>query len=120
MRFNLKNLEHYQAIPTRFLEEKNMTLKAKGLLTHIYSLPPTWDYTMQGLATITGTGIKQIRSTIEELECFGYLKRNQTRDECGKIDYEYIVYVNPLPLSKRKALSVKKTLEMEEWRKKMG
>ena len=119
MRFNLKNLEKYQAIPTRFLEERTMSLKAKGLLTHIYSLPHTWDYTMNGLATITGTGIKQIRSTIEELEVFGYLKRNQTRDELGKIDYEYVVYVNPLPLSKRKSLSIKKTLQMEEWREKI-
>lgn len=117
MRFNLKNLEKYQAIPTRFLEEKTMSLRAKGLLTHIYSLPNFWDYTMQGLCKITGTGIKQMRSTIEELELFGYLKREMIRAESGKIDYEYIVYVNPIPFSKRKPLSFKKTNEMEKWRK---
>ena len=108
MRFNLKNLERYQAIPTVFLEEKTMSLKAKGLLTHIYALPNSWDYTMQGLCKITGTGIKQIRSTIEELEIFGYIKREMIRAENGKIDYEYIVYVKPLTFSKRKPLSVKK------------
>ena len=119
MRFNLKNLERYQAIPTVFLEEKTMSLKAKGLLTHIYALPNTWDYTMQGLAKITGTGIKQIRSTIEELEMFGYLKREIMRTEDGKIDYEYIVYVKPLAFTKRKPLSMKKNFQMQEWRKKM-
>lgn len=107
MRFNLEKIEKYQAIPTKFLEEKTMTLKAKGLLVHIYSLPNKWDYTMAGLSKITGTGIKQIRSTIEELELFGYLLRKQTRDKNGKLDYEYIVYVNPLPLNKRKCLSLK-------------
>ena len=114
MRFNLKNLKRYQAIPTVFLEEKTMSLKAKGLLTHIYALPNSWNYTMQGLCKITGTGIKQIRSTIEELEIFGYIKREMIRAENGKIDYEYIVYVKPLTFSKRKPLSVKKILEMEK------
>lgn len=119
MKFNLKNLGNYQAIPTTFLKEKSMTLKAKGLLTHIYSLPNDWDYTIAGLCKITGTGIKQIRSTIEELELFGYLKRKMQRKANGQIDYEYIVYINPLKVSKRKSLSVNKQIEMEEWRKKM-
>ena len=119
MRFNLEKLEKYQSIPVKFLAETKMTLRAKGLLTHIYSLPNQWDYSMQGLCKITGAGIKQIRSTIEELELFGYLKRNQTRDENGKIDYEYIVMANPLPLNKRKCLSVKQTIKMEEWQQNL-
>ena len=119
MKFDLSKLQKYQAIPTRFLEETKMSLKAKGLLCHIYSLPNNWDYTMNGLAKITGTGIKQLRSTIEELEIFGYIVRKQTRELDGKINYDYIVNVNPLPFEKRQCLSVKSTIKMEEWRKKL-
>lgn len=110
MKFDLTEIKKFSAIPTRFLEEKTMTLKAKGLLCHIYTLPNDWNYNMNGLCSITGTKITQLRTAIEELELFGYLKREQIRNEKGKIEYIYKVMIEPIPFSKRKCLSVKKLI----------
>ena len=91
MRFKIEKLNGYQILPTEFLKDKKLGLKTKGLLTIMYSLPNDWDYTMQGLCTVTGEGITAIRNCVTELELNGYLTRKQTRNEKGKFEYIYIV-----------------------------
>lgn len=77
-------------------KEKNMSLKAKGLLSLMLSLPDDWDYSVEGLKKLSKDGKESISSALEELEVFGYLKRQQKVDEKGKFcGYEYHIYETP-------------------------
>ena len=95
MRFNIEKLENFTIMPNNHLQDKNLSLQAKGLLSTFYYLPNNWEYTMKGLCTITNTGIKKIRSILFELELWGYLTRDKIRTEKGRIDYEYKIYIKP-------------------------
>ena len=76
---------------------KNLTLKAKGLLSLMLSLPDDWNYNMQGLATLSRDGIDSVRSAIKELEHHGYVERHRLRNEYGFYgDTEYIIREVPL------------------------
>jgi len=78
------------------LKDKSLTLKAKGLLSVILSLPEEWNYTTRGLATICKEGVDCIGATLRELEAAGYIERNRLRDELGRItDTEYVIYEFP-------------------------
>ena len=78
-------------------KEKNMSLKAKGLLSLMLSLPEDWDYSVKGLTNLNKEGLDAIRVILKELEEFGYLHRTKVRDEKGKIiDVEYTIYEKPL------------------------
>lgn len=78
------------------LKEKDMSLKAIGLLSIMLSLPENWDYSIKGLAKIRKESYDSIRTTLNELETFGYLHRTKIVDEKGKfVDVEYIIYEKP-------------------------
>ena len=78
------------------LRDKNLSNKARGLLSTILSLPDDWNYTVEGLASICKDGKGSISTQIKELEACGYLIRTQTRDELGRIsDTEYTIYELP-------------------------
>ena len=78
-------------------KNKNLTLKAKGLLSLMLSLPDDWNYNMQGLATLSRDGIDSVRSAIKELEHHGYVERHRLRNEYGFYgDTEYIIREVPL------------------------
>ena len=78
------------------LKNRNLTLKAKGLLSLMLSLPDSWDYTLKGLAAICREGVDAVRTAVKELEQEGYIRRNQIRNEKGRIqDLEYIIYERP-------------------------
>ena len=62
------------------LRNHQLSLKAVGLLSKILSLPPDWDYSMKGLATLNTDGIDGVRSAMKELEDQGYIIRYQSRD----------------------------------------
>ncbi|MCD7822417.1 MAG: helix-turn-helix domain-containing protein [Oscillospiraceae bacterium] len=82
------------------LRNKNLSLKAVGLLSKMLSLPPDWDYSLQGLATLNTDGIDGIRSAMKELEEQGYVYRYQTRDENGHMSKaRYTVFNIPNVLS---------------------
>ena len=80
-------------MPTAFIKDKKISLKAKGLLATIYSLPNTWDYSVNGLCKITNTGLRAIRNAITELEIMGYITREQIHNEKGQFDYIYHVHL---------------------------
>ena len=85
----------YTVISNAHFREKSMSLKAKGLLSLMLSLPDDWDYSINGLCSICKENATAIRSTLAELEKFGYLIRERSRDENGKFDYVYNIFEKP-------------------------
>ena len=80
------------------LRNKQLSLKAVGLLSKILSLPPDWDYSMKGLATLNTDGIDGVRSAMKELEDQGYIIRYQSRDANGRMSRSrYEVFNIPQP-----------------------
>ena len=73
-----------------------LSLKAKGLLSQMLSLPENWDYTLKGLSCINRESVEAIRTAVLELEAAGYITRRQTRDGKGKMsNTEYTIYEIP-------------------------
>ena len=78
------------------LRNKELTLKAKGLLSQMLSLPEDWDYTLAGLSQINREKIDAIREAIKELERAGYIVRSRERDEKGRLrGADYVIYEQP-------------------------
>ena len=79
-------------------KEKKMSLKAKGLLSLMLSLPDDWDYSVSGLATLSKDGKDSIMSALAELEKFGYLTRKRLTDDKGRFaGIEYNIFEVPQP-----------------------
>jgi len=80
------------------LRNKELTLKAKGLLSQMLSLPEGWDYTLAGLSRINREKIDAIREAVKELEKAGYIVRSRERDGKGRLrGAEYVIYEQPQP-----------------------
>ena len=78
------------------LRNKELSLKAKGLLSQMLSLPEDWDYTLAGLSYINREKIDAIREAVRELERAGYIQRSRERDEKGRLrGTDYIIYEQP-------------------------
>lgn len=81
----------------RHFKEKKMSLKAKGLLSLMLSLPDDWDYSIAGLATLSKDGKDSVMSALSELEKFGYLTRQRLVNDKGQFaGVEYNIYENPV------------------------
>ncbi len=95
--FRVQKNANYTTMSNYHLKDRRLSYKAKGLLSVILSLPDEWDYSLKGLACISNDGVDSVRSTVKELEKFGYISRGaQTRDERGRMSAnEYFVYENP-------------------------
>jgi hypothetical protein len=79
------------------LKNKVLSLKAKGLMSLILSLPDDWDYTLKGLAYISLEKIDAVRRAVKELEDEGYITRSRERDQQGKLrGTEYIIREQPV------------------------
>ena len=77
MIFRTNKITNYTKIDNRYLEDKNISLKAKGLLSFMLSLPLDWDYSLDGLEKICKEGKDSIRSALNELKLYGYLIINK-------------------------------------------
>lgn len=87
----------YVMINKEFLENKNLSLKAKGLLTYLLSLPDNWQIYESELQEHSKDGIDSTRSAIKELIDNGYIERNRSRNEKGELQaYNYNVYEKPI------------------------
>ena len=94
--FRVKKTENYTVMSNHHLRNKELSLKAKGLLSQMLSLPEDWDYTLEGLSKINKEKVDAIRTAVIEHEKQGYIKRHQTRDENGRMSSnEYIIYETP-------------------------
>ena len=94
--FRVEKNRNYTVMSNHHLKDRNLSLKGKGLLSVILSLPDDWSYTTRGLAAISKEGVDSIGAALKELEAVGYLTRNRLRNERGQItDTEYVVYEYP-------------------------
>ena len=88
--------KNYTTISNFHLREKDMSLKAKGLLSLMLSLPEDWDYSVGGLAKLSKDGKDSVTNTLIELERFGYVKRTQCLNDKNQFDgYDYDIYEKP-------------------------
>ena len=94
--FRVERTNNYTVMSNYHLRDKTLSLKAKGLLSLMLSLPETWDYTLAGLARISLEGKDAIRAAVVELEKAGYIHRSQTTGKAGKFgSNEYIIREYP-------------------------
>lgn len=96
--FRVNKNRNYTVMSNYHLRDKSLSLKAKGLLSQMLSLPEDWDYTIQGLCSINKEKEASINSTLNELKDNGYLKvtkkmPNETKS--GRIEYVYDIYETP-------------------------
>ena len=95
--FRVHKTKDYTVMSNNHLRNKEMTLKAKGLLSQMLSLPDDWNYTIEGLASINKEGVDCISDTLTELEKFGYVTRKRIRDEKGRLrGTDYDIYEEPI------------------------
>ena len=96
--FRIERTRDYTVMSNHHLRDGNLSLKSKGLLSMMLSLPEDWNYTTRGLAKICKEGVDAIGSALKELETAGYIVRRQLRGANGRItDTEYIIYEQPQP-----------------------
>lgn len=97
MVIRINKTKNYTVMSNYHLHEKDMSLKAKGLLSLMLSLPDDWDYSIDGLIKLSKDGKDSVTAAIIELEKFGYLVRTQAKDKSGRFSgYDYDVYENPM------------------------
>ena len=94
--FRIEKTRDYTVMSNHHLRNTGLSLKAKGLLSLMLSLPEDWDYTTKGLAKICKDGLDSICSAIKELEQHGYVKRKRVRNEKGQLKtIEYTILEQP-------------------------
>ena len=95
--FRVEKTKDFTVMSNHHLRNVSLSLKAKGLLSLMLSLPDNWDYTTKGLAHICKDGVDSISSAIKELEKQGYLTRRRLRDYHGRLgDIEYVIHEKPV------------------------
>ena len=91
--FAVEKNANYTVMSNEHLRNRELSLKAKGLLSQMLSLPEEWDYSLEGLSRINREGVDAIRTGIRELEEHGYLERRRLRDGSGRLaGTEYVVH----------------------------
>ena len=96
--FRVERNTGYTVMSNHHLRNKELSLKAKGLLSQMLSLPEDWDYTLAGLSHINREKIDAIREAVKELEKAGYIVRSRERDEKGRLHgADYVIYEQQQP-----------------------
>jgi hypothetical protein len=96
--FRIEKNKDYTVMSNHHLRDRGLSLKAKGLLSLMLSLPNEWDFSLIGLAHICQDGISSVRSGINELERNGYVTRRRLREPNGQLgDTEYTIHEVPQP-----------------------
>ena len=91
--FRVEKTKDYTVMANHHLKNRCLSLKAKGLLSVMLSLPDTWDFTLKGLSRINREGVDAIREAVRELERAGYIVRTRARNEQGQLKgCEYVIY----------------------------
>lgn len=95
--FRVEKTKDFTVMCNHHLRNVKLSLKAKGLLSLMLSLPEDWDYTTKGLACICRDGVDSIASALKELEKHGYLTRQRVRFDNGRLgDIEYTIHEKPV------------------------
>lgn len=96
--FRINKNKNYTVMSNHHLQNKNLSFKAKGLLSYMLSLPDDWNYTLEGLCTAGKDNKAAIRTALQELKDNEYLivnKLQPNESKTGRIDYEYIIFEIP-------------------------
>lgn len=93
--FRVNKNKDYTVMSNYHLRDKNMSFKAKGLLSMMLSLPDDWDYSIKGIVSISKENKTSIQSALKELEENKYLKRTKKQNEKGQFEYIYDIYEKP-------------------------
>ena len=115
--FRVERNKGYTVMSNHHLRNKELSLKAKGLLSQMLSLPEDWDYTLAGLSFINREKIDAIREAVKELERAGYIVRSRERDEKGRLLRKFFLnpYYNGKPrfakLTQKKNAAISKRLQ---------
>lgn len=95
--FRIEKTKDFTIMSNHHLRNRNLTLKAKGLMSLMLSLPEEWDYTLKGLSLISKEGVDAIRVAVLELEQQGYVVRERIRNEKGQLgSIEYVIHEFPV------------------------
>lgn len=89
--------KNYTVMSNQHFHVVNMSLRAKGLLSLILSLPDTWNYSIAGLAALCKESVPTVRATLKELEELGYViieKELPNKNNNGRFTYNYYIYEN--------------------------
>ena len=116
--FRVERNTGYTVMSNHHLRNKELSLKAKGLLSQMLSLPEDWDYTLAGLSHINREKIDAIREAVKELEKAGYIVRSRERDEKGRLrGADYVIYEQPQPKEPEAATSSEQppTSDLPTW-----
>ena len=101
--FRIEKTRDYTVMSNHHLRNTNLSLKAKGLLSLMLSLPEEWDYTTKGLARICKDGVDSICAGVRELEEQGYVIRERVRNPNGQLgSIEYTILEQPRPPEREK------------------
>lgn len=101
--FKIDKTKDFTVMSNYHLRDKNLSLKAKGLLSYMFSLPSDWDYSTNGLVAICKESRDAIKSTLDELKKNGYLEIEKVRGEKGLYEYNYIIHEKPETLINRES-----------------
>jgi hypothetical protein len=96
--------------PNSLLNNKNISLSAKGMYTYMNSKPENWEFSIGGLVSQLKEGKDKIKSTIKELEKFGYLERKKYNTSNGRWAWEYILKIADLPSTDLPAMVLPSTV----------
>ena len=91
----VNNTKGFTVMSNYHFQDKEISLKAKGLLGLMLSLPSNWDYSVNGLVAIVKENKAAVQTALKELEEHKYLKRTRVQDESGRFDYIYDIYEKP-------------------------
>ena len=93
--FKIEKTKDFTVMSNYHLRDKNLSYKAKGLLSFMLSLPEDWDYSLKGLCSISKENRDAIRSTLKELQQNHYLETEKVRGDKGYFEYNYLIYEKP-------------------------
>lgn len=108
----VNNTKGFTAMSNYHFQDKEISLKAKGLLGLMLSLPSNWDYSVNGLVAIVKENKAAVQTALKELEEHKYLKRTRVQDETGRFDYIYDIYEKPydkLPCTENRCTDIQCT-----------
>ena len=110
-KFKVNKTRDYTIIPNIHLKERKMSLKSKGLLTLMLSLPDDWNYSLKGLVSLCSESESAVKSSLQELKEFGYLRIQKLVPKKGNGKFEYIYEIFESPLKKEERQRVNKKVE---------
>lgn len=109
--FKVEKKKNYTIMSNYNLRDKDLSLKAKGLLSFMLSLPSDWDYSLNGLCAICKEQETAIKSTVRELKRKRYLIIDKVRNNKGHFEYVYNIYEHPVKVLQEKNPEVENLLE---------